>query len=246
MGHDVLAMSLNLASLLVSRDPDLVQPLRSAFERHSIGVEVCVGPNAGTEILLSEHFDAVIIDCDDLDGGSDIMRGLRGMSANKNSVAIAVVNQRTSTGQAFQMGANFVVQKPVSPVNASRCVSAAVAMMTRECRRYYRHPVEFPVTVSFGKEEIEALASNVSEGGMALHFTEARPASNLTKVSFRLPDLSSPFEFRADLAWADEEGIAGIRFVEVPRKAQETLEDWLTRHSSKAKPAKTGHILSRV
>ena len=91
-------------------------------------------------------------------------------------------------------------------------------MMTRERRRYYRHPVEFPVTVSFGKEEIEAQASNVSEGGMALHFSGTRPASNLTKVHFRLPDLSSPFEFRADLAWADEEGIAGIRFVEMARE----------------------------
>lgn len=240
-------MSLSLASLLVSRDPELVQPLRSAFERHSIGIEVCIGPNASTEILLSEHFDAVIVDCDDMDGGTEIMRALRGMSANKNTVAIAVVNQRTTTGQAFQMGANFVVQKPVSPVNASRCVSAAVAMMTRERRRYYRHQVEFPVTVSFGKEEVEALASNVSEGGMALHFSAPPPTSNLTKVHFRLPDLSSPFEFRADLAWADEEGIAGIRFVEVPRKAQETLEDWLTRHSStKTKAMETGHVLSRV
>ncbi len=238
---------MSLASLLVSRDPELVQPLRSAFERHSIGVEVCIGPHAGTEILLSEHFDAVIVDCDDMDGGSDIMRGLRGMSANKNSVAIAVVNQATTTGQAFQMGANFVIQKPVSSVNASRCVSAAVAMMTRERRRFYRHAVEFPVTVSFGKEDIEALASNVSEGGMALHFNGAPPAGNLTKVSFNLPNLSSPFEFRADLAWADEEGIAGVRFVDVPRKAQETLEDWLTRQASgKTKPAEMAHVLSRA
>jgi CheY-like chemotaxis protein len=238
---------MSLASLLVSRDPELVQPLRNAFERHSIGVEVCVGPNAGTEILMSEHFDAVIVDCDDLVGGTDIMRGLRAMSANKNSVAIAVVHNVTTTGQAFQMGANFVIQKPVSPTNASRCASAAVAMMTRERRRYYRHPVEFPVTAWFGKDEVEALASNVSEGGMALHFGSARPAGNLTKVMFNLPDLSSPFEFRADLAWADEEGIAGVRFVDVPRKAQETLEDWLTRQASmKTKPAQMGHILSRV
>jgi len=237
---------MSLASLLVSRDPELVQPLRSAFERHSIGVEVCIGPHAGTEILLSEHFDAVMVDCDDMDGGSDIMRGLRGMSANKNSVAIAIVNQGTTTGQAFQMGANFVIQKPVSSVNASRCVSAAVAMMTRERRRFYRHAVEFSVTVSFGKEQIEALASNVSEGGMALHFSATRPAGNLTKVAFNLPDLSSPFEFRADLAWADEEGIAGVRFVDVPRKAQETLEDWLTRQASKSKPAEMEHVLSRV
>ena len=240
-------MSLNLASLLVSRDPELVRPLRSAFERHSIGVEVCIGPHAGSEILLSEHYDAVIVDCDDLEGGLDLMRGLRSSSANKNSVAIAVLNQRTTTGQAFQMGANFVVQKPLSPVNATRCVSAAVAMMTRERRRYYRHPVEFLVTASFGKEEIDVKATNISEGGMALQFSGPVPAGNLSKIWFRLPDMSSPLEFRADLAWADEEGHAGVRFVELPRKIQETIEDWLTRQASmKAKPLPPQHVLSMV
>src|SRR5258708_33595768 len=125
-----------LASLLLRRDRDLVGPLRSALEKHSIGVEVCVGPNAGMEILSSEHYDAVIVDCDDFQGGSEILRDMRGMTANKNSVAAAVLNQHTFTSQAFHMRANFVIQKPVSSVNATRCASAAVAMLTRERRRY--------------------------------------------------------------------------------------------------------------
>src|SRR6266700_4282700 len=122
---------MSLASLLLSRDPDLVRPLRSALERYSIGVEVCIGPHAGIEILTSEHFDAVIVDCDDFEDGSKVLREMRSMSANKSSVAVAVVNKRTTTSQAFQMGANFVIQKPVTADNANRCTSAAVAMMTR-------------------------------------------------------------------------------------------------------------------
>jgi len=35
--------------------------------------------------------------------------------------------------------------------------------------------------------------------------------------------------------------------VDVPRKAQETLEDWLTRQASgKTKPAEMAHVLSRA
>ncbi len=229
---------MSLASLLLSRDPDLVQPIRSAFEKHSIGVEVCVGPHAGVEILTTEHFDAVIVDCDDLQGGSEVLRDLRSMSANKSSVAIAVLNQRTSTAQAFQMGANFVIQKPVSSVNATRCASAAVAMMTRERRRFYRHPLDFSISAVFGKDEIrQAKATNISEGGMAVCFGDGIPTSSLTKILFRLPDMQAPLEFRADLAWADEQGRAGLRFVDPPRKAQELIEDWLTRQlAAKAKP----------
>jgi CheY-like chemotaxis protein len=230
---------MSLVSLLLSRDPELVRPIRSALERHSIGVEVCMGPNAGMEILASEHFDAVIVDCDDFEDGSKVLRDLRGTAANKSSVAVAVVNQRTSTVQAFQMGANFVIQKPVSSVNADRCASAAVAMMTRERRRYYRHPLDFGVTAFFGKDEMrEAQATNISEGGMAVCFSDPLPSSGLSKISFRLPNMHAPLEFRADLAWADEEGRAGLRFVDLPKKAQETIEDWMTRQVAMSpKPA---------
>ena len=229
---------MNLASLLLSRDQDLVRPLRSALERHSIGVEVCVGPNAGMEILATEHYDAVIVDCDDLPGASDILRDLRHLKANRTSVAVAVVNQSTTTSQAFQMGANFVIQKPVSNLNATRCASAAVAMMTRERRRYYRHPLNFGVTAVFGKDEVrEANATNISEGGMAVCFGDALPASGLTRVSFFLPEMQAPLEFRAELAWADEAGHAGLRFVDLSKKAQEQIEDWLTRQlANKSKP----------
>ncbi len=241
---------MSLASLLLSRDPDLVRPLRSALEKYSIGVEVCIGPHAGIEILSSEHFDAVIVDCDDLQGGADVLRDLRTMSANKSSVAVAVVNQRTSTSQAFQLGANFVIQKPVTADNANRCTSAAVAMMTRERRRYYRHPLDFAVTAFFGKDEMrEAQATNISEGGMAVCFSDPLPKSGLSKVSFRLPDLHSPMEFRADLAWADDAGRAGLRFVDLPKKAQETIEDWMTRQAAMhphAKPSSALAALSRA
>jgi CheY-like chemotaxis protein len=182
------------------------------------------------EILTSEHYDAVIVDCDDLQGASDVLRDMRRMAANKSSVAVAVVNQRTSTSQAFQMGANFVIQKPISPVNATRCASAAVAMMTRERRRYYRHPLDFAVTAVFGKDETrEVKATNISEGGMAVCFEGPLPAGCLSKISFFLPEMPAPMEFRADLAWVDESGQAGLRFVDPPRKAQEAIEDWLTR-----------------
>ena len=234
-------VDMSLASLLVSRDQDLVRPLRSAFEKHSIGVEVCVGPNAGMEILLTEHYDAVIVDCDDIAGGTELLRDLRSMAANKSSVAVAVLHDRTTTAQAFQMGANFVIQKPISDVSATRCASAAVAMMTRERRRYYRHPLDFAVKAVFGKDETrQARATNLSEGGMAVSFDGPLPGCGLSRISFCLPDMAAPMEFRADLAWADESGRAGLRFVDLPKKAQETIEDWLTRQlAAKARPAVT-------
>jgi len=102
-------------------------------------------------------------------------------------------------------------------------------MMTRERRRYYRHPLDFAVTAFFGKDErLEAKATNISEGGMAVSFSEPLPASGLSKVSFFSAGNGGSAGFPADLAWADEIGQGRLAVCDLPRKAQEAIEDWLT------------------
>lgn len=221
---------MRLESLLVSRDTELAKTLQPALERFAIGMEVCVGPNAGAEILGSEHFDAVIIDCDDLQGGLEVLKQARGGSANRSSVALAVLNGKTTTRQAFDLGASFVLQKPVTLQNAVRCASAAVSMMARERRRYYRHPIDFSVVLSFGEDQrLEAKATNISDGGMAVALKQPVPNRGLSGVKFTPSGMASPLELRAEVAWADEKGRIGIRFTKVASKDLEQLQGWLAQ-----------------
>jgi CheY-like chemotaxis protein len=66
--------AMNLESLLVCRDAEVVRVLRPTLEKLSIEVEVSAAARSGAEILSSSKFDAVIIDCDDLQGGVDVLR----------------------------------------------------------------------------------------------------------------------------------------------------------------------------
>jgi CheY-like chemotaxis protein len=208
--------------------------LRPALEKLSIQVEVCHGAQSGSEILSSEKFDAVIVDCDDLQGGLDVIPGLRKGSSNRNSVTFAIVNG-TTTQTAFQMGANFVLQKPISPLNAMRCFAAAIGFMDRERRRYFRHPVEMPVTIFFGdRQEVKATATNISDGGMAVVFSGTLPKANMSKVSFKIPRALTAWECKAEFAWIDGTGRAGLRFTEIAKSAREQLEGWLTRQFEKS------------
>ena len=94
-----------LESLLLSRDPDVFRVLRPTLEKLSIDVEVCQEAKKASEILISEKFDAVIVDCDDMPGGVEVLEGLRATPSNQNSVTFAVVNgKKTTTQQAFNMG----------------------------------------------------------------------------------------------------------------------------------------------
>jgi DNA-binding response OmpR family regulator len=228
---------MTLESLLLSRDPDLVRVIRTTLQKLAIDVEVCAEARLATEILISEKFDAVIIDCDDMKGGLEILQGLRNTPSNRNSVTFAALNgKQTTTQEAFGLGANFVLQKPISFLNASRCFNAALNFMVRERRRYFRQPVRMPVSVTLGKKLVKASATNISEGGIALHLHEVLPKSATPHLRFTLPTTNSSIEVAAEVAWADVQGRVGLRFREIPAASQELLECWLNEQMEKELP----------
>ena len=219
-----------LESLLVCRDTDVVRVLRPTLEKLSIDVEVSAAARSGAEILSSAKFDAVIVDCDDLQGGVDVLRSLRQNNSNKTSVSFAILNGKTTTKQAFEMGANFVLQKPITTAGTLRCFNTAMSFMVREKRRYFRCPIEMPVKLHFGQgEEMKATTTNLSEGGMAIHFEGTMTKKTIAKVQFALPGTNVVMEPKGEIAWADGLGRAGIRFQDVPDSSREQLEKWILR-----------------
>ena len=230
--------SMPLESLLLSRDPEVIRVLQPALEKLSVDVEVCRGVSSGQEILRTEKFDAIIVDCDDLKGALGVLEGLRKSASNKNSVTFAILNGSTTTQQAFQMGANFVLQKPVSALNAKRCLSAAINFMIRERRRYFRHPVEMSATISFSEgQKLKVTLTNISEGGMAVFFREPLPKGAISSVSFKLPGAATPLEPKVQIAWMDESGRAGLRFVDMNKESRAQLDGWLAEQSEKTAPS---------
>jgi len=228
---------MTLDSLLLSQDPELVRVIRPTLEKLSIEVEVCHEARKASDILISEKFDAVIVDCDDLKGGLAVLEGLRGTPSNKNSVTFAVLNgKRTTTQQAFGMGANFVLQKPISALNASRCFHAALNFMVRERRRYFRHPLKMRVGIILGDKTVQAASTNLSESGIALLLHEALPKGAMPRLQFTLPQTNTKFDVEAEVVWADIKGRAGLRFHNLPKSSQEQLETWLDERLEEEMP----------
>jgi CheY-like chemotaxis protein len=225
---------MTLESLLLSRDAEVVRVLRPTLEKLSIDVEICQEAKKATQILIAEKFDAVIVDCDDLRGGLEVLQGLRTTPSNKNSVTFAVLNgKKTTTQEAFAMGVNFVLQKPITPLNASRCFNAALNFMVRERRRYYRQPVKMLVKVVADEKEIKATSTDISEGGMALLLHEALPKNASPRLQFTLPETSISMDIESEVAWADLKGRVGLRFRNVAAGSQQLLEKWLNERVPK-------------
>ncbi|HKM86697.1 MAG TPA: PilZ domain-containing protein [Terriglobales bacterium] len=238
---------MNLDSLLISQDATLLAVLRPALEKISVNLEVCEEPRAGNDLIAKRKFDAVIIDCDDLQNGVDLLKALRHTQSNTRSVAFAVVNGKTTTQDAFTCGANFVLQKPLTPLHASRCFNAALNFMVRERRRYFRHPVDMPLRISLPPhQEITATATNLSEGGIAIRILSKLPQDSKAQLRFTLPNTKVSLELKGQVAWADGAGCVGIRFIEVPQSSQYELDKWLTDRLQSEMPSRLqGYIALR-
>jgi DNA-binding response OmpR family regulator len=236
---------MNLESLVISRDAALLGVLRPTLEKIAVDVQVCADIKPANDLLAKRKFDAVIVDCDDLEGGADLLKGLRKTQSNARSVAFAVLNGKTNTQEAFQFGANFVLQKPLTPLNATRCFNAALNFMVRERRRYFRYPVEMAVRIILpNARELTATSTNVSEGGMAIRLTGKVPKDAKGKLQFTLPGSNTSLELKGEIAWADGTGHVGIRFVEVPQSSQYQLDKWLTERMHDEMPKRLQEYVS--
>jgi DNA-binding response OmpR family regulator len=232
-----------LESLLLSRDAEVFRLLRPMLEKLSIEVEICQEAKKASEILISDKFDAVIVDCDDVPGGVEVLEGLRATPSNKNSVTFAIVNgKKTTTQEAFGMGVNFVLHKPLTALNTTRCFNAALNFMLRERRRYFRQALRMPVKIVLGEKELKASSTNIGEGGIALLLHQALPKNATPRLQFTLPGGTLSLDVETEVAWADLKGCVGLRFLNLPASSQALLEGWLNRQLEQEISASKGKL----
>jgi len=113
-----------------------------------------------------------------------------------------------------------------------RTLSAARNMILDGRLRYHRAGVQVPVTLSSGRnedEQIEAFLVNVSQGGLQVHTDTRVEVARGLQVSFELPGSKSVLKAQAEIAWQDNRGNVGIRFVKITPKQQRTLQLWLAQ-----------------
>jgi len=138
----------------------------------------------------------------------------------------------TSAREAFDQGANFVLDKPLSPDRVQRSFRAAHGLMLRERRRYFRHEVDFPVTLDFDGSVVRATVNNLSEGGLAVFSQRELPKTGNVRLSFTLPGTKIAIDGRGEVAWHTGDR-AGIRILFMPETAKTSLSTWLAQVTEK-------------
>jgi CheY-like chemotaxis protein len=207
-----------------------------------IAVEVAATATSAMELLDTRKFDAIIVDCDDVACGAEVLTDIQQSPSNKRAMVLALINGATTMRAAFEMGAHFALDKPINLERAVRVLRAAHGFMVTEHRRYFRQPVDAQGYLSFGVvRQLPGRITNISEGGMAVDLQEQISPSWVVEVHFELPGVPETLEVKGEFAWSDGQGHAGIRFIHVPIESRKSLSKWLaermaaadTKHASK-------------
>src|SRR2546430_8255049 len=132
---------MTLASLVVCGDAGTVQVLSRILLDLGIAVEHCSDPPAAALRLAAQHFDAILLDCDDQQAAIELIALARKEPANKTTLLIAMVDARNQVRDLFSKGVNFIVYKPISAERASNSLRAAKGLLRRERRRNQRTPL---------------------------------------------------------------------------------------------------------
>jgi CheY-like chemotaxis protein len=226
-----------LKALLLTRDQEVLRVIRRVLETVTIDMETVTSTDAARQTISSRKFDAVLIDCDDVQSGCEVIKELRRGKSNSKSIVFAITNRVTTVKGAFEMGANFVLDKPISPDRAGRSLRAAHGLILRERRRYHRHPVNATVHVSYGSvRNVAVPLTNISEGGVALGTSRTSDMTGTVQLRMQLPGLNRVLEAKGEFVWTNDAGRVGVRFTTIAPLVKSELETWLSRQMEIAAP----------
>ena len=213
-----------LETLIVSRDWQEVSVLECILNSLNIGVTVHQDVASAQGRLSKAKIDALIVDRD-LTGTE---RVLSQGPVNGGSMPCIIISRSAEQHDLPASGATFFFEKPISVEQAIKTLSAARNLMLTERVRYHRHELHVPVDLRCGDQDhISAELTNLSHGGLGIRGAQSLDAQTPVTVRFRVPGLKRVITANGEVAWADNRGHAGIRFVQVPTDLEQTVQHWL-------------------
>jgi periplasmic protein TonB len=118
-------------ALLFCPDEKIARTVTQVLSELEFAVESCVEPFAAVKKLMAEHFDAVVVDCDNDQNASLLFKSARNSAINQASLAVAVVEGQAGVAKAFRIGANLVLTKPINVEQAKGTLRVARGLLRK-------------------------------------------------------------------------------------------------------------------
>ena len=123
--------SMGYQALLFCPDDKTARTVTQVLSELEFTVEACTEPFAAVKKLMGEHFDAVVVDCDNEQNATLLFKSARNSTSNQTSLAVAVVEGQAGVAKAFRIGANLVLTKPINIEQAKGTLRVARGLLRK-------------------------------------------------------------------------------------------------------------------
>jgi periplasmic protein TonB len=104
---------MSYQALLFCPDEKTARVVSQVLSELEFSVEPCHEPFSAVKKLMVQHFDAIVVDCDNEQNAALLFKSARNSGSNQASLAVAVVEGQAGVAKAFRLGANLVLTKPI-------------------------------------------------------------------------------------------------------------------------------------
>jgi protein TonB len=105
---------MSYQALLFCPDEKTARVVTQVLSDLEFRVEACSEPFAAVKKLMAQHFDAIVVDCDNEQNATLLFKSARNSGSNQSALAVAVVEGQSGVAKAFRIGANLVLTKPIN------------------------------------------------------------------------------------------------------------------------------------
>jgi TonB family protein len=118
-------------ALLFCPDEKTARTVTQVLSELDFTVVPCTEPFAAVKKLMGEHFDAVVVDCDNEQNATLLLKSARNAPNNQSALAVAVVEGQAGVAKAFRIGANLVLTKPINVEQAKGTLRVARGLLRK-------------------------------------------------------------------------------------------------------------------
>jgi periplasmic protein TonB len=190
--------SMGYQALLFCADEKTVRAVTQVLNELEFGVECSSEPFAAVKRLTAQHFDALVVDCEDEQNAALLFKAARNSTVNNTSLLVAVVQGQAGIAKAFRLGANLVLTKPINVEQSKGTLRVARGLLRKEAGKAAAAAAAMASTATQGQtgiasEELQSPlllpAAGETSGSSDGATTDAKPAIDAATVTELQADL---------------------------------------------------------
>ncbi len=118
-------------ALLFSTDEKASRVVSQILRELEFQVEACAEPFIAVKQLTNQHYDALVVDCDNEQNAILLFKTARNSSSNSGSLAVGLAQGQGGIAKAFRIGANLVLTKPIHAEQSKGTLRTAKGLLRK-------------------------------------------------------------------------------------------------------------------